>query len=531
MFLFKEIKDLNFTDLLILFLLIISFKTLFFFTGFILEDSYIAFRSAFNLADFGKFSYNLDETNTGVTSKIFGLVCAFFRLIFKEYAILSIVAFNTIISFFSSLFIFICIKNIFYNEDRVLLKNDIFILIAIIFLNPSISIIGVVGLEFSVLVFFISLVLLGIIKDKKTLISLVLFIPFLRIELIGFVLILSFFYLYFLKWKNFFLIIFFGILGSLLNLYLNYIFDGSYLPGTAVAKWNTLSNANDFSLNRIFNDLNYWYFSERSFFLGIYSKYIPNFIYALSGSAILIYAFYNLKYLIPNKFQSINQNKKIFLMTISSSIIFLPLSYIVAGHVWDWYLYPYSFLSYTLLAIILLNLKNLNKVRNMFIIIIFLLNFFQFLVLKNIGFQENSYRSVIGKDIFAISQDRNNDTLFLEPAGYIPYFAKIKTFDTKGLSSPKILEYRNQSNDRWWLDFIEENKPTFIIDRENIFDGFSHDGQYSLKNSEILWFEKNYELIKEYNYHKFVNNYSGVFKPFYKLGNHSNYFLYKKIIN
>ena len=36
----------------------------------------------------------------------------------------------------------------------------------------------------------------------------------------------------------------------------------------------------------------------------------------------------------------------------------------------------------------------------------------------------------IEKDIYKLSTNKNKDTLFLEPSGYIPYFAKIKTFDT-----------------------------------------------------------------------------------------------------
>ena len=531
MLLFNNIKDLTFTDILILLILVLSFKTLFFFTGFILEDSFIGFRAAFNLADFGQFSYNLGEINSATTSKVFGFICAFFRLIFKEYAILSIIVLNSIISFFSSLLILISLKKFFYYENKIFFKDDIFFLTVLIFLNPSISIIGIVGLEFSILVFFISLVMFGVIENKKIYLSLVLFIPLIRVELIGFVLILSFFYLYFLQWKNFLVVIIFSFFGFFFNFYLNNIFDGSFFPGTAVSKWNITDGSNNFSLDRILINLNYWFFSERSFFLGVYSKFIPNFIYTISGIAVLIYAFNNFKYLLINKFISINLNKKIFLMTISASVIFLPLSYVVAGHVWDWYLYPYSFLSYVLLAVFLINFKNYHKIKNVIIVAIFTVTIFQFLVLKNIGFQENSYRSVVGKDIYNISQNHNEDTLFLEPAGYIPFFAKIKTFDTEGLTSPKIFKYRNQYNDRWWLDFVEENMPTFIVDRKHLYDGFSHDGKYTFKNSEIIWLKKNYTLIKEYNYQEFVDNYSGIFKPFYRLGSHADYYLYKRVVN
>ncbi len=525
---FKNLNLINTTTLLIF---IILFKISFILTGFVLEDSFILFRSTFNFADYGIFSYNLDESYSATTSKAYGLICVFLRKIFNEHAILSIIILNSILSFFSSLFIFKSVQSLFGLKQKILSKNDILFLAIILFLNPSILIIGIVGLEFSILVFFITLVLMGVINDNKIYISFVFFIPLIRIELIGFVLILSFFYFYFFRWKNFITTLSLGILGFILNLYLNYLFDNSFFPGTAISKWDALSASGDFSFIKILKNLNYWFFSERSFFLGVYSKYIPNFIYTLTATAVLIYAFYNFKYLFFNKFKDININEKIFITTISSSIIFLPLAYVISGHIWDWYLYKYSFLSYTLFAIFLLNFKNFGKIRNLIIIGILFISFFQFLVLKNIGNQENSYRSLVGKDIYELSTNKNIDTLFLEPSGYIPYFAKIKTFDTEGLVSPKIFEYRNKMNKRWWLDFIEENKPTFIVDRKNIFKGFSQDGKYNLNDNEIIWFRENYELAKEYNYHKFINNNLGIFQSFYLLGNHSDYFLYKKISN
>ena len=155
----------------------------------------------------------------------------------------------------------------------------------------------------------------------------------------------------------------------------------------------------------------------------------------------------------------------------------------------------------------------------------------QFAVLKNIGFQENSYRSVIGKDIFQMSENHEKDTLFLEPAGYIPYYAKIKTYDTVGLSSQLIRGFRDKDNNsRWWLDFIELKKPTFILDRSSLFGGYSHDGEYSFTKTELEWFKNNYKLVKKYNYHEYVEKYSGSLEKFYKLGNHASYFLYKKIM-
>ncbi len=525
----SKIKEFLSLDIIALFLLIITFKLLFIFTGFILEDSFIVFRSAFNLADFGKFSYNLDEINSATTSKIFGLICALFRFLFKDFAIISIIFFNSLVSFFSSLFIYLAIKNIIFIKDDIISKNNFSFLVIIIFLNPSILLIGIVGLEFSILVLFISFLLYAISKNSKILLFSAIFIPLIRMELIAFILIISFFYILFFKWKNFLIIFFAGILGLLLNSYLNFIYDESFFPGPAVSKWNTLGENNTFLISRILDDIHFWFFGTRSFFLGVYSKFIPNIVYLITSIFFLAYAAYNFKYLIYYKYTNKSLNYKIVILTISASIILIPLSYVIGGHVWDWYLYPYSFLSYSLLAIFLVQKKLLNNIKTLIVFLIILISFFQFAVLKNIGFQENSYRSVVGKDINFFSKNHKDDTLFLEPAGYIPFYAKIKTFDTVGLSSPEILKYRNQKNNhRWWLDFIENKLPNFIVDRSNVLNGYSHDGEYKLTKSEIEWFKNNYTLVKNYNYHEYVETYSGSLNSFYKLGNHSDYYLYKK---
>lgn len=524
---FDEVPSLS--DFLLIFCLIVVFKILFFFSGFILEDSFIVFRPAFHLADFGKFSYNLDELNAGTTSKIFGLICAGLRFLFQDYAILSIVMFNTIISFISSFLIFLSVKNIF-GEKIITQKPLFYFLIIFIFLNPSISIIGIVGLEFSILVFFMSVILFGITEDSKKILLLSFFIPLIRVEMIGFILIVSFSYLLFLKIRSFLIILFSGFFGVFINGYLNLKYDGSFFPGTAIAKWSTLSNEGDFSYERIFDDLYFWFFGSRSFFLGIYSKFIPTAIYSIIAILIIFLCIYYLRFLLINKYKYADYKNKIFFISISASIILLPLSYVIGGHIWDWYLYPYAFLSYVLLSVFLINLKIFKYINTISVMILILLTIFQFVILKNIGFQENSYRTVVGKDIFQMSSDPQKDTLFLEPSGYIPYYAKIKTYDTVGLSSPEIKKYRDKyKNERWWLDFIEDYKPTFILDRSDLAGGYSHDGEYRLNKNEINWFFENYTLLKKYKYHDYVKKFAGSLEPFYLQGNHSKYFLYKKI--
>ena len=135
-----------------------EFRLIFYFSGFMQEDAFILFRSAFNFADFNIFSYNLDENHTGVTSKIFALICYFFRLILKDYAVLGIIAFNSFLGLLASYFIFRAFEKLIGHED--ILKK--LCLLLIIGINPIILKIGITGLEYGLVVLFISLLFLYI---------------------------------------------------------------------------------------------------------------------------------------------------------------------------------------------------------------------------------------------------------------------------------------------------------------------------------------------------------------------------------
>ena len=124
---------------------------------------------------------------------------------------------------------------------------------------------------------------------------------------------------------------------------------------------------------------------------------------------------------------------------------------------------------------------------------------------------------------------KDKDTLFLEPAGYIPYFAKIKTYDTVGLTSPLIRKYRKKDKIKnWWFNFVYNEKPIYIVERRDVSDkGNVRDGNYNLSNSELDWFRKNYKKINSFRYIEYVNKYGGAFKSFYRLGSHSDYYIFK----
>ena len=68
----------------------------------------------------------------------------------------------------------------------------------------------------------------------------------------------------------------------------------------------------DFSYERIFDDL-YFYFLKQKFFFGIYSKFIPTAIYSIIAILIIFLCIYYLRFLLINKYKYTDYKNKYFL--------------------------------------------------------------------------------------------------------------------------------------------------------------------------------------------------------------------------
>jgi len=525
---FQTIANYKIFFVLLISLIIIS-KLLFYFSGYILEDSFIVFRSAFNFADYNSFSFNVGENHTGVTSKVFGIICYFFRIIFGNYASLAIVAFNSLLALLASIIFYFGFSELIENKGEINEKN--FFLLFVLLFNPTILIIGITGLEYALVIFSISLIFLYILKNENNYYLLfgVALLPATRFELIAVNLIFIFtFFIY--KERKWLFLLAFSTLGLLFNFALNIYFDNSVFPSSAISKWMTLSKTNHYELKNLIDYFSLWFLFSKSFFLGVTSKYIPKFVYFTSAIFILFFVFKNFLLLNIFKYKKEQKKLRITYLILALNIFFVPLSYIIAGHAYSWYFYPFSFLTYVFLTIIFIN-SSFYKSRYLTVLgsVLIGLVIFQFLVLKNIGFQENVYRSHVGQFIYDNSKNKDEDTLFLEPAGYIPYFAKIKTYDTVGLTSPLIRKYRKKDKIKnWWFNFVYNEKPNYIVERRDVaIKGNVRDGNYNLTTSELDWFRKNYKKIKSFKYIEYVNKYGGAFKSYYRLGSHSDYYVFK----
>ena len=83
-----------------------------------------------------------------------------------------------------------------------------------------------------------------------------------------------------------------------------------------------------------------------------------------------------------------------------------------------------------------------------------------------------------------------NDTVFLEPLGYIGYYSQLKMLDSPGLSSPEVVAARRKVGENW-LEIIAALNPRWVVQRPNEL----HTDDQTLNS----WFFKTYSPAKVFH--------------------------------
>lgn len=508
-------------------ILALVFHFLMFLTGYLQEDAFISFRVAFNLADYGVYSNNIDEVYSGATSLFYGHYLAFFRFLFKENTIQLIRVLNILYCIVASLLI---TETLIHNkiEFKKFQARIIFFVIAI---NPAILKISGSGMETSILLLFMSLLLYSIVKDLHLLSYISLFLlPFIRVDSTGFILIVIFLLSLF-KYRLGIRYFFSFFLGMITYLILNKLLTNSYIPVTILAKSITLTK-DPFSLS-IFIDILYKIFFSESYFIGIYTKYFPKLLYIISSFVFFIAFFFTIKKFrikLPSKLSIKNleyflhnllKNNLVDLILIFS-VILVPMAYATGRIVYPWYLWPFSVFSFALLIYFLVSYP---KYLIYFSFILVTLSSVSILVQMNISNQDTGFRASIGE--FVEKKSKSSDVILLEPAGIIPYFADCKVVDVVGLASKEIIGYHQIDKTKWWINYVTKEEPTFILDRGPVHIGTTVDGAMKLNKSELNWFNSKYDLIKVFTYKEYIRNSKSFLTPIYELGSSSDFYLYK----
>lgn len=122
-----------------------------------------------------------------------------------------------------------------------------------------------------------------------------------------------------------------------------------------------------------------------------------------------------------------------------------------------WYVLPPAFV----IQLLLIQYLPLRKIILAFIFLTVPLNLWK---LKASEFKEE-YRTHIGNQIADFYSDMGS--LLLEPAGYIPYYANVFTYDTIGLASPRVHYYRS-GHQVQWDEFLRIENIGMVLIRDDI---------------------------------------------------------------
>lgn len=478
--------------------------------GDVQEDAYITFRTAFNLADHGELTFNLGERHSGATSLLYPHLIAVIRALSGEAAISIVLALNS-----AAVLVAAWLMADMLTDEWQLPASARMPLAGSIALLPASITLAARGMEtpYVVLLFVVGL------RATRRPASLAAVLPTLLLPLIrpdavafGFIVALvasaqqrS------LAWRH--LVSWLGSFG--LFFAANRVLLGSFLPPTVAAKGRELGTRDVWDIlggqAQVFFD---------SFLFGPLNTHLLGPIALPLGIVGVLVCLGTLWWALRrSQWRSAGQ-----VLAIAT----VPAAYGIGGVLFGWYLWPSWFLYQSLVvALVARAVTRLHKGRRAVATIglvcsILALAGARVALAASKGFQESTFRASVGRYIADVADPA--DTLFLEPAGYIPFHAGLRTIDEVGLASPVVLRYMNRHPRRWWIETLRGERPNYLVQRAHMLDHRTYQG-YALTAEEAAWFDRHYELIRPFEYRP--ETAPQVLRPFARLGSHSPYYVYR----
>lgn len=467
-------------------ILTFAFKLLFLLTHHIQEDAFITWRVAQNLLDYGVIGFNGDQKISASTTHLYVFVSWLFNLIFgKENFMYPLLIFNALLFTIGSYFL-----------GKILLKKPWQQALFIFFfgiLPPSIKI-SILGMEYGIL-FFLEMSLLYFAFYKNKIWAQILFpilILFTRIDTIiflGIVFLIDIFWNKKIKWAY----ILGGILGIASVLGFNWFYFHEIVNNTIIAK--KIAYDGNFTLEQ---NLHYFITNYGNFWgmLKIPGNFNPFTI------LILIFELVCFIYLVLQKNIRNPFLWMIFIFSWIKQLIFLSQK-----SLFDWYYWVPQILLFVPVLIFVIEQQKKK--------ILWISLFFLFYILPMLAFQtihsiatgngEWNYRRNIGLFLKLYEQDKNQ-WIFLEPAGYVPYFSGLKAMDEVGLVDQQVLEEIKKDKPNYKLNTIKNRKPKYILSYTNLFKG---------KNA--VFYKSNYKLIKKFRISEHLNSNNKWLEKIYRL--------------
>ncbi len=509
----KSVLPKIFASPFLLILLAVLVKVPLFFTKNIQEDSFITWRVARNFVQYGVIGFNGDERISASTTHLYVLVTAFFQLIFGDGFIYPLLIFSGILFAMGSWWL----AQIFFPGDT--LKRGFFFLLLNI--TPPALTASFLGMEYGILFFlYNSLIYFGLFKNKKW--AYFLFPILLLWTRVDTVIFLGIFFLgdWYLKRKFNYLYILGGIIGVVTVVGFNYFYFGEIVNHTITAKKIAYKNLTQ-------NNSIEFFLYQWAYYGGLIKKYaIYTFLLFVVFLGFLGYAIFKI---IKNKKVGTPTTKVILGLILLFALSKITIFSIFKAY-FDWYYWlPRAFL-FVVTLYYFLNISTWKK-KWLFAGISIAgvgLYFFQMLQSYTIGYMEERQRMTIAADI-----NKDNvgieQSILLEPAGIIPFYTRLYTYDEVGLVNERINDEMRKDEKYWWINAVHQFQPDYILTIAK--KPGDTNSLYKIKPEDSKDFEQDYQLVKDYPIAKIHDHAPLLLKWIYQIRPiGKDYYLYKKRI-
>ncbi|MDQ0476624.1 hypothetical protein [Chryseobacterium sp. MDT2-18] len=494
-----------------LILLAVLVKIPLLFTGNIQEDSFITWRVARNLVKYGVIGFNGDERISASTTHLYVFVTAFFQLIFGRNFIDPLLVFSGILFAVGSWWM---AKILFPDE---VMKRGFFVLLLNI--TPPALTASFLGMEYGILFFLYNgLIYFGLYKNKKW--AYFLFPVLLLWTRMDAVIFLGIFFLadFYLKRKINFIYILGGVIGVATVVGFNYLYFGEIVNHTITAK--KIAYKNLMQNNSIEFLLYQW-----AYYGGLIKKY--GLFSFLLFVAFLVFLSYVVFKIIKNKKAGTLTSKVILVSVLVFALAKITVFSLFKAY-FDWYYWiPRVFLFVVILYYFLSVNTWKKKIVLLGISIVFVgLYVFQMLQSCTVGYMEERQRMSIAADI---NKDKVGigKSILLEPAGIIPFYTGLYTYDEVGLVNARINDEMLKDEEYWWMNSVVKFHPDYILTiakKPGDINSF-----YKMKPENRADFNRDYKLLKTYPIARIHDNAPSVLKWIYQIRPiGKDYFLYKK---
>lgn len=465
--------------------LLVACRAPFWWTQHFQEDAFITFRTAFNLADHGEYTFNLGERYPAATSVLYGHLVAGIRWLAGPRALDAIQVVNACLAVIGSWWF---ASALFADRRRAI---GLWVLLA---LTPITLQLSYSGMETALVVFLLGLLARGVAEAEGVAALVAGFLlPLARPDALvfpGLVVLLAF------GWplRRRALLAAAALAGTAVSSMVGWLYSGFWLPTTALAKLAAYQP--DRSLSAFFGRC-WTIYGRESFFAPFNTKFLASTGFAelatLVGIAAIVF--------VEARRSGLRSGTRVGIL--AAWVLAVPLFFAIGANTFPWYFWPSGWVASGLVAAaILLGLEALRPRARVFGVCLLAASLLtldgaRFVLSVNWGAQAFRYLGGIGTYIGSVAKP--GDTLLLEPAGAIPFFSGLLTYDEVGLASRRILPYLRRDSVGNWLGFARDVRPTFTVQRDHFFAGSTALG-YVLTAEDKAWFDQTYELIAEFHF-------------------------------